>query len=139
MMTRHTHVVFRIAVMLGIPSVGATMAGDFEMARSTIDGGGVMFSTGGTFELSGTIGQPDAGVMRGDPFTLTGGFWFETPQDDCNDTGLVDLLDHSDLTQCLSGPGVGLVKDWCDCFDIDNDNDVDLSDIAEFQRAFGRG
>lgn len=26
-------------------------------------------------ECSGTIGQPDAGVMSGGPFTLTGGFW----------------------------------------------------------------
>lgn len=34
-----------------------------------------MRSTGGEFELSGTIGQPDAGKMSGGDFTLTGGFW----------------------------------------------------------------
>ncbi len=35
-----------------------------EISRYTIDGGGVMFSTGGNFVLSGTIGQSaeDAGA-----------------------------------------------------------------------------
>ena len=35
--------------------------------------------SGGEFELSGTIGQPDAGAtMTGGDFELTGGFWVET-------------------------------------------------------------
>lgn len=37
-------------------------------------GGGA--STGGTYQISGTIGQPDAGgAMSGGSFSLTGGFW----------------------------------------------------------------
>jgi hypothetical protein len=40
----------------------------------TVDGGGGT-STGGGYTLSGTIGQPDAGVMGGGGYTLTGGFW----------------------------------------------------------------
>lgn len=41
----------------------------------TIDGGGGT-SSGGVYEVSGTIGQPDAGpVMTGGDFALTGGFW----------------------------------------------------------------
>jgi hypothetical protein len=40
----------------------------------TIDGGGGT-STGGTYSVSGTIGQPDAGAMSGDSYTLQGGFW----------------------------------------------------------------
>jgi hypothetical protein len=37
-------------------------------------GGGT--STGGTYSLSGTIGQPDAsGAMTGGGYSLTGGFW----------------------------------------------------------------
>jgi len=40
----------------------------------TIDGGGGT-STGGTYTVSGTIGQPDAGHMTGGNFTLDGGFW----------------------------------------------------------------
>ena len=41
----------------------------------TIDGGGGT-STGGVYQVSGTIGQPDAGpAMSGGNFSLTGGFW----------------------------------------------------------------
>jgi len=37
-------------------------------------GGGT--STGGTYQVSGTIGQPDAGAaMSGGSYSLTGGFW----------------------------------------------------------------
>lgn len=37
-------------------------------------GGGT--STGGTFSVAGTIGQPDAsGAMTGGGFSVTGGFW----------------------------------------------------------------
>jgi len=46
----------------------------YSIDWSTIDGGGGT-STGGAYTVSGTIGQPDAGVMSGGSFTLTGGFW----------------------------------------------------------------
>ena len=37
-------------------------------------GGGT--STGGTYQVSGTIGQPDAsGTMTGGQYSLTGGYW----------------------------------------------------------------
>jgi hypothetical protein len=33
-------------------------------------------STGGTYQVSGTVGQPDAsGAMTGGSYSLTGGFW----------------------------------------------------------------
>ncbi|MHC4697722.1 MAG: hypothetical protein ACYTFA_13375 [Planctomycetota bacterium] len=123
-----------LIVALALLAASAT-AGEFEISRSTIDGGGTMFSTGGDFELSGTIGQPDAGVMEGDEFTLTGGFWFETPSSDCNDTGGVDLLDYDDFEACLSGPSVG-VTEGCECFDVDRSGTVDLQDFAIAQSAF---
>lgn len=40
----------------------------------TIDGGGST-STGGVYSVSGTIGQPDAGLLSGGSYTLVGGFW----------------------------------------------------------------
>ena len=40
----------------------------------TIDGGGGT-STGGMYSVTGTIGQPDAGMMSGGNYTLQGGFW----------------------------------------------------------------
>jgi hypothetical protein len=53
----------------------AQSGGNFTLTKSTIDGGGALRSTGGSFSLSGTVGQPDAGVLRGGRFTLEGGFW----------------------------------------------------------------
>jgi opacity protein-like surface antigen len=39
-------------------------------------GGGTSTSTGGTYSISGTIGQPDASsAMTGGNYSLTGGFW----------------------------------------------------------------
>ena len=41
----------------------------------TIDGGGGT-SSGGSFSVTGTIGQPDAGQpLSGGPYSLVGGFW----------------------------------------------------------------
>jgi len=52
------------------------LADDFAIDWYSIDGGGEMWTTGGDYELSGTIGQPDAGVtMTGGDIELTGGFW----------------------------------------------------------------
>jgi hypothetical protein len=54
----------------------ASVAADYDLSWFTIDSGGDMWTTGGDFELSGTIGQPDAGpVMTGGGFQLVGGFW----------------------------------------------------------------
>lgn len=75
-------------VMLGVLAGAAFLAAagepEFEMTRSTIDGGGVMRSIGGEFELSGTIGSPDAGVMTGGGYGLSGSFWFGLAPTDCD-------------------------------------------------------
>lgn len=111
--------------------------GGFEITRSTIDGGGVIQSTGGDFELSATIGQPDAGAMIGGDFELTGGFWFSVDPTDCNDDGLINRFDHSDFAECVTGPGGGSGLSPCPCFDVDGDGDVTLGDFASLQRGFG--
>ena len=49
-------------------------AQNYSIDWFTIDGGGGT-STGGVFSVSGTIGQPDAGVMSGGSYSLVGGFW----------------------------------------------------------------
>jgi hypothetical protein len=47
----------------------------YSVDWSKISGGGGT-SAGGTYSVSGTIGQPDAsGEMRGGNFSVTGGFW----------------------------------------------------------------
>ena len=118
-----------------VPVTAVVVAQEFEITRSTIDGGSVMRSIGGDFELSATIGQPDAGVLSGGGLTLTGGFWFEEPPADCNSTGSVNLLDYGDLESCLSGPDAG-VADGCECFDVNASGTVDLLDFAVAQTSF---
>ena len=138
-MNRNEYSVLWILAIVATVCIGSTLADEFEITRSTIDGGGAMRSAGGEFELSGTIGQPDAGTMSGDGFDLTGGFWFPLSLDDCNSDGWVNLIDYGDFDGCLSGPAGGLPRPECNCFDLDGDNDVDLSDIAQFQNAFTGG
>jgi hypothetical protein len=47
----------------------------YDLSWWTVDAGGTTFSTGGTYTLGATVGQPDAGAMTGGDFTLSGGFW----------------------------------------------------------------
>ena len=138
-MNRSAYAVFRMLALLAVVAAGTTLADEFEITRSTIDGGGAMRCTGGEFELSGTIGQADAGVLSGGVFELAGGFWFPLTLDDCNSDGWVDLIDYDDFDACLSGPVGGLPQPECNCFDLDGDSDVDLSDIRQFQRLFTSG
>ena len=136
-MNQMKRIFVRTLLMLLMISVGLAIADDFEITRSTIDGGGAMSSTGGEFELSGTISQPDAGQMTsGDgEFELTGGFWFEEPRGDCDSTGGVSLLDYDSLEPCLLGPNAG-VAEGCACFDVDRSGSVDLFDFAVAQANF---
>jgi len=70
-----------LAVALLVVLVGAASAvyaqtgGPYDLTWSTIDGGGHTFSTGGSYSLGGTAGQPDAGALSGGSYTLGGGFW----------------------------------------------------------------
>ena len=64
-----------LLLLLGASAVWAQVGGGYDLTWSTIDGGGATFSTGGSYSLGGTIGQPDAGSMSGPGYTLTGGFW----------------------------------------------------------------
>lgn len=135
-MKRDTQHVARMAagaliILTGLSSAGA----DYALDWYTIDGGGEMLSTGGNYELSGTVGQPDAGQMSGGTYTLTSGFWFRQVPGDCDYDGDVDLDDFAGFAACLLGPGGGLGMD-CNCFDLDGSGDVDLGDFAVFQEAF---
>lgn len=123
-----------IAYVGGFMVAGSVFA-QFEMTRSTIDGGGVMNSSGGSFELSGTIGQPDAGVLVGGTFELSGGFWFALDYGDCNEDGVVGLSDHDSFVSCLNGPAV-VAGSACACFDVDGSGTVDMADFAGNQVGF---
>lgn len=56
-------------------SVTSICAQNYLIDSYTIDGGGGN-SSGGIYQLSGTVGQPDAGAkLTGGNYSLTGGFW----------------------------------------------------------------
>jgi hypothetical protein len=125
-------------ILAGALLVSSVAADSFELARSTVDGGGTMFCTGGEFEFSGTIGQPDAGAMSVDGYTMSGGFWFPVPPGDGNEDGVVDLADFRVFNACMLGPAGGL-DTGCVQHDMDASGHIDVRDFAAFQRAFTTG
>ena len=66
-----------IALTITIFGLAPPAFGQFDITWFTVDSGGHTFSTGGSFQLGGTCGQPDAGVLTGGNFTLSGGFWLQ--------------------------------------------------------------
>jgi len=97
-----------VSLVLALASATA-LTGDFDVDWYTIDGGGDMWTTGGDFELSGTIGQPDASaVMAGGDFELAGGFWPGVApgpsicHGDLNCDGFIDFGDINPFVLALS-------------------------------------
>ena len=130
-----------LASLLGGLSLVAVAAaggggGDLTVTRATVDCGGVMRSSGGDLELSGTVGQPDAGFLAGGDFELTGGFWFRIAAGDHNDDGLVNLNDYSAFEGCMTGPEGDAPPTGCESFDVDHSGAVDLADFAKVQTTF---
>jgi len=126
----HNRLVF-IAVLiclLFLSPLGAQTGGDYEISWSTIDGGGGR-STGGDFALVGTIGQPDAGEMSGDNYTLSGGFWPGGPQAlllcFVNFEHFAELWIHWLDSPCNAG------NNFCEGADLDLLGDVGLGDVCE--------
>ena len=62
-------------IVLGVLLPIVTVAQSYSIDWHKVSGGGGT-STGGTYSVSGTIGQHDAGgPMTGGNYSLTGGFW----------------------------------------------------------------
>jgi hypothetical protein len=64
-----------VGVLLLLVGLVALAQGGYELSWWTVDGGGHTYSAGGGYELGGTIGQPDAGVLAGGGYTLSSGYW----------------------------------------------------------------
>ena len=67
-------ILLALSLNRGAFSALAQSGSGYDLTWNTIDGGGGS-SSGGSYTLGGTIGQPDAGVMNGGSYTLVGGFW----------------------------------------------------------------
>lgn len=139
----------RIAALCSILALAIPASADvFSVNWWTVDGGGAMYSTGGNFELGGTIGQPDAGVLSGGDFSLVGGFWgvngsSESPcsgsirgDSDCSgavnfddiDCFVSALIDQGSWDSCGHAGGC----DYTCVNDIDQNGSVDFDDIDGF-------
>ena len=143
-MRRFSRLSAGILVLLALLAAGLTYAQDYSINWYTIDGGGTSVSdasTGGSYTLSGTVGQPDARnhpePISGGSYGLTGGFWVipECPaipcdyDEDCD----VDQADYTVFEACASGPDVPYAVD-CEYADLDSNGDVDQGDFAVFQQ-----
>jgi hypothetical protein len=120
---------------------GGTLASadDLTLNWWTLDAGGEMWTTGGNFILSGTVGQPDADgvVMTGGRFTLTGGFWAVAARvpGDLNCDGVIDFDDINPFVLALSDPnGYYAAYPYCNVWngDCNSDGVVDFDDINAF-------
>jgi hypothetical protein len=74
MKRRTLFLVLPLLLLLAVIVV-AQSGGIYDLSWGTVDGGGGAASTGGTYLLGGTIGQPDAGTLVGGSYTMEGGFW----------------------------------------------------------------
>ena len=50
-------------------------ASDYRLRRWTVDGGGSISQSAGSYTLHSTIGQPDASSWGGGEYSISGGFW----------------------------------------------------------------
>jgi hypothetical protein len=91
-----------ILPVLALTALVAQAQTNYTIDWFTIDGGGGT-STGGTFSVSGTIGQPDAGTMSGGNYSLQGGFW--------GVIAAVQMPGSPLLTITLTGPNT-IVVSW---------------------------
>jgi hypothetical protein len=74
----NTHLIPQLILALilvaGVRSAHAQSGGFYDLSWNTLDSAGGTCANG-SFNLSGTVGQPDAATARGGSFTLAGGFW----------------------------------------------------------------
>lgn len=136
MNAQRTHTMPALGIV-AVAGIGIATA-DLDLDWNTIDGGGGT-SSGGSFTLSGTIGQPDAGTMTGGSFELTGGFWggvrdgSTTPTPCLGDLNGDDVVDTSDLGILLGAFGSS------DAGDLNDDGITNTTDLGILLGAFGSG
>jgi hypothetical protein len=131
-MNRTARTAVQVMVALSFAHVGSSLAQDYAIDWHTIDGGGETWSTGGDYELGGTIGQPDANelVMTGGDYSVTGGFWALPPcwcLSDINNDGLRNGDDIQNFVDCLVSTGYN-----CACADVVTDGILDMADVGTF-------
>jgi len=108
-----------LIVLIFAPAVCA----DYSIVWHTIDGGGGT-SSGGTYQLTGTIGQPDAGYHGGGGYELLGGFWTGGPL--C----IVNLEDFAHFAAGWLDSPCDAGNNWCGGADMNHLDDVTVEDLT---------
>ncbi len=129
MMRIQTKISAAAVLLIASPSLAQT----YGIPWWTIDGGGGA-SSGGSYAVTGTIGQPDAGTMTGGPFTLVGGFWpgaLDTCYPDCNTDASLTVADFG----CFQTKFVA-ADPYADC---NGTGGLTVADFGCFQTKFVAG
>ncbi len=111
-----TALLLTVCLVITVPAFS-----DYEISWYTIDGGGGQ-SSGGTYTLIGTIGQPDAAYSAGGDYEVLGGFWPGGPL--C----FIDFEDFAKFAQYWLETGADLPADLYK----DPNNIVDSFDLSVF-------
>ncbi len=96
---------------------------DYSIEWYTIDGGGGT-STGGPYQLAGTIGQPDADYSGGGQYELLGGFWVGGPLCIVNLEHFAVFAAHWLEGPCNAG------NNWCGGADLNQSTAVNIDDLT---------
>ncbi len=119
-------------LLLTITLASVALAQDFDLSWHTIDGGGG-YSTGGDFELEGTIGQCDAGYLTRGDFEPSDGFWIAPTTESCaciadlNGDGWRGGDDIQGFVDCMLASGTN-----CPCADLDGNGLLEMADVSLF-------
>ena len=121
--------------LIPLLAAATVVLAQYEISWHTVDCGGAMFSSGGSFSLGGTIGQPDAGSftqpMAGGTFELVGGFWSLAGGacsclGDMNHDGMRNGRDVQAFVECMTVGGS------CACADINGVQGPTTDDVPGF-------
>ncbi|MDM7460112.1 MAG: hypothetical protein P3X24_000440 [bacterium] len=126
-----------IAAVALMICANAQSGGGYDLTWWTLDSGGVTFATGGSFDLGGTVGQPDASnALTGGAFSLTGGFWLMpaciATNGDVDGSGCVDDADLLGVLFNFGATGANPA-------DVNCDRQVDDADLLIVLFNFGSG
>ena len=120
-------------VSTSVMVVSAQTGGPYDLSWHNIGPGGS--ASGGSYDLLGSVGQPDAATMSGGSYTLTGGFLPGGPicalAGDLNGDGQVTVLD----IQMIAGAWPQTTASFP--YDQSGDGDLDIEDVTLVTAQFG--
>lgn len=120
-------------LLSGLPVALAQTGGPYDLSWHNIGPGGS--ASGGSYDLLGSIGQPDAATMSGGSYTLTGGFLPGGPTcalaGDLDGDGQVTVVDIQMIAAAWPQSTASFP------YDQNGDGDLDIQDVTLVAAQFG--